>query len=213
MTRHRRRSARAGLQQSGYTIVELMMALSVITIGVMGVIAMQKVTIDANQHAKNLAIATHIAESWLDELAAESAQWNDTNDFDETVWLQKAGPETTQNPAWFLPDYDQGRRFGAGFDALGSPVAAQNYESDAHFCTHVRLTWIHGQETFKKGSGLIRAQVRVFWRRSGSFDLQSPPPTHVCAFGVQDFDSDDSQQLLNVVYLSTALRQHQGERE
>ena len=49
----RRRSRRRG-----YTIIELMMAISIMAIGVSGIIAMQKVTLAANQHATHLAVAT-----------------------------------------------------------------------------------------------------------------------------------------------------------
>lgn len=206
-------SQRGDAIQRGYTIVELMMAMTIITIGIMGVMSMQKVTIDSNQHAKNLAIATHIAESWLDELAAESAQWNDTDDFNETIWLAEVGAETVQNPVWFVPDYDAARNFGPAFDALGNPVATADIADDAHFCSHLRLTWMHGQETVKQGAGLIRAQVRVFWRRTGTFDLQNAPPAHVCAVTPNQFDQDDAMQLFNVVYVTTAVRQHQGAAE
>ncbi|HEY5373092.1 MAG TPA: prepilin-type N-terminal cleavage/methylation domain-containing protein, partial [Polyangiaceae bacterium] len=57
------------LRQRGYTAVELMMAIAVFGIGVAGIISMEKVTSVANQHAKNVAIATHIAQSWLDTLS------------------------------------------------------------------------------------------------------------------------------------------------
>ena len=64
------------LRQRGYTAVELMMAIGIFGVGVTGIIAMQKVTVVSNQHAKNLGIASHIAESWLDMLATDSVTWN-----------------------------------------------------------------------------------------------------------------------------------------
>ena len=69
----------------GYTVVELMMALAVMAIGLSGVIAMQKVTLSSNGHARKLALATRLGQSWLDELAADAGQWNDTNDFDAFI--------------------------------------------------------------------------------------------------------------------------------
>ena len=40
--------------QRGYTIVELVMSLAVLAIGASGVIAMQKVAVASNRHAKDL---------------------------------------------------------------------------------------------------------------------------------------------------------------
>ncbi|MEN9578597.1 MAG: hypothetical protein RJA70_1606 [Pseudomonadota bacterium] len=196
--------------QQGYTVVELMMAMAVMTIGIMGVFSMQKVTLEANQHAKNLSIANHIAQAWLDELAAESSQWNDTDDFDETVWLGLVGAENTVNPNWIRPTYNAARMFGPAFDALGSPVATLNIANDAHFCSDIRLTWMHGQNTVKRGGGLIRAQVRVYWRVQGALDLAGSPPAHVCAKTALEMDQDDALQLFHFVYATTAVRQHLG---
>ena len=67
MSSLRGRRARA----RGYTAVELMLSIGLFAIGVTGIIAMQKLTVVSNQHAKNLAIATNIAEAWLDQLATE----------------------------------------------------------------------------------------------------------------------------------------------
>ncbi|MFO0571652.1 MAG: type II secretion system protein [Polyangiaceae bacterium] len=155
MTRARRR---------GYTAVELLMAISIFAIGVSGIIAMQKVTVDANKHARDLSIATHIAQAWLDQLAADAAAWNHpsanepTPDINDTDWLKNVG-----NNQWFRPDYVATRSFGAGFDGLGNPVDDANIQ-DAVFCAHVRLSWLYPAAA---GNGLIRTEVRVFWIRDG----------------------------------------------
>src|SRR5262244_1226376 len=125
----------------GYTIIELMMALTVLGIGVTGIIAMQKVTVSSNQHAKNLNVAAHIAQAWQEQLAADAVAWNhpsvrsSTPDLNDTVWLKLivASPD-----AWTQPAYNSNLLFGPGFDALGNPVS--NLEN-AVFCTHVRLSW------------------------------------------------------------------------
>lgn len=191
----------------GYTFVELMMSLAVFTIGVTGIIAMQKVTVSSNQHAKNLALATHIAEGWLDELAAESAQWNEAGDFEETIWLATAGAEDAPAGGWIRPAYNAGRNFGPAFDALGNPVATNDIARDAHFCSDLQLTWLFSQTGARQGGGLLRAQVRVYWRRHGIVGLEEAPD-HVCDVSVEDFDAGAGERLYHVVYLSTAVRQH-----
>lgn len=161
----------------GYTAVELLMAISIFAIGVSGIIAMQKVTVNANKHAKNLSIATHIAQAWLDQLATDAASWNHpsaavsssdlTND---TTWLQLAN---TQGDQWVRPDFSVTRNFGAGFDALGNPVDDTN-AADAIFCAHIRLSWLYPDTA---GNGLIRAEVRVFWLRDGQGGTVNNQPT------------------------------------
>ena len=159
-------------RQRGYTAVELMMAIGIFGIGVTGIIAMQKVTAVSNQHAKNLNIATHIAESWLDMLATDAVTWNHpspgdaTPDIGQTTWLQsvKANANTTND--WVLPQYSAVLSFGPAFDALGNsinPATAPN--GSIAFCSHLRLSWLY-QPTVS-GNGLIRAEVRVFWLRDG----------------------------------------------
>ncbi|MCK6533970.1 MAG: prepilin-type N-terminal cleavage/methylation domain-containing protein [Polyangiaceae bacterium] len=147
----------------GYTAVELLMAISIFAIGVSGIIAMQKVTVGANKHARDLAIATHIAQAWLEQLSADAAAWNHpspkatTSDLNQTTWLQQVGA------GWVRPAYSGARVFGAGFDALGNPVSDAN-PGDAVFCAHIRLSWLYPEAS---GNGLIRTEVRVFWLRDG----------------------------------------------
>jgi type IV pilus assembly protein PilV len=147
-----------------------MLALGLFAVGVSGIIAMQKVTLVSNQHAKNLAIATRVAEAWLDQLAADATLWDSTLGIDATLWVINA---KDADGLWQLPPWDGQRQFGPGFDALGAPIADGD---NARFCTHVRLTSlfdqaggesISGRQTLA-GNGLARAEVRVFWLRDGA---------------------------------------------
>jgi len=158
-------------RQRGYTAVELMIAIGVFGIGVSGIIAMQKVTASSNQHAKNLNIATHIAESWLDMLSTDAVTWNQPSsnggsvpDIGQTTWLQAVKPNANAATDWVLPTYSIPLAFGPAFDALGNPVV-NPAAANVVFCTHLRLSWLY-QPTLS-GNGLIRAEVRVFWLRSG----------------------------------------------
>lgn len=191
----------------GYTFVELMMSLAVFTIGVVGIMSMQKVSVSSNQHAKNLALATHIAEGWLDELAADAGQWNAAGDFEETDWLFNVGAESGAAGEWIRPNYVATRNFGPAFDALGNAVATNDIADDAHFCSDIRLTWLYSQVRNKEGGGLVRAEVRVYWRRMGLPGIEDAPD-HVCDVTPEEFDTDEGQLLYHVVYLSTALRQN-----
>jgi prepilin-type N-terminal cleavage/methylation domain-containing protein len=152
----------------GYTAVELLMAVAVFAIGVSGIIALQKVTVVSNQHAKNLAIATQIAQSWVSQLTADAALWNNPSPVSATddvqtdpQWLSQVD---AQKGAWFEPGFDPVRQFGPAFDALGNVVSDLTLKQQIQFCTHLRLTQLYPSDT---GGGLIRAEVRVFWFRNG----------------------------------------------
>jgi len=159
-------------RERGYTAVELMIAIGIFGIGVTGIISMEKVTSVSNQHAKNLNIATHIAESWLDMLATDAATWNHPSknssgapDIGETVWLQNVKANANTVNDWFLPAYNAPLLFGPAFDALGNPVNPATNPAAVAFCSHLRLSWLY--QPTSDGNGLIRAEVRVFWLRSG----------------------------------------------
>lgn len=200
-------------RRHGYTIVELMMSLAVLAIGVSGVIAMQKVTLASNRHAKNLAVATAVAQTWADALAADATQWNSSTDLGDTAWLNNV---QTSERQWIRPTWDATHQLGAGFSALGDPVSDANTKQSA-YCTHIRLAWLHGAPTSSQptGSGLIRAEIRVFWPREGVIQREglSPanaPPGDFCGA------STDPQTLLNttdklenyhVIYMATAVAQ------
>jgi len=159
------------LRQRGYTAVELMMAIGIFGIGVTGIIAMQKVTTVSNQHAKNLSIATHIAESWLDMLATDAVMWNHPSpgntvpDIGQTTWLQSVKANANTVNDWILPAYSTVLGFGPAFDALGNPVNPATAPASIAFCSHLRLSWLY--QPTSSGNGLIRAEVRVFWLRDG----------------------------------------------
>lgn len=154
----------------GYTILEVMIALTLITLGVSGVVAMQKVTTVANRDARNLAVANQIARTWLDRLRTDAVAWNlpsptvpGGNDLTtDTLWLKQIDGAMT----WFQPETvtDWG---GAAFDMNGTDVS-EIEDAVPMYCTNVRLQWIYGPPTSEPPPYLIRAEVRVFWLREGA---------------------------------------------
>jgi len=188
----------------GYTIVELLMSLSALAIGVSGVLAMQRVTLSTNRHAKDLAVATRVAEAWADQLTADGMTWtsddNNISTLPNTVWLNTTTPNNTG--AWQMPAYSAALRFGPAFGALGQPTDGVQPQL-AHFCTHIRLAFLQNETASTAGNGVIRAQVRVIWLRE---DLSADPPvTAICAATPGVFASNVGA--FHVVYLTTSIRQ------
>ena len=192
----------------GYTIVELMMSLSVLAIGVSGVIAMQKVTVATNRNAKELAIATRVAEAWADQLTADATTWeldsNGNSTRGQTIWLVSADP--TQTIDWFVPNYSATRGFGAAFDAFGNPINPTTTPALGYFCAHIRFAFLHSETAPTGGNGVIRAQVRVFWPREDvTTTLPAAVINNLCSVDRPTFDSNVGA--FHVVYLSTAVRE------
>ncbi len=193
----------------GYTVVELMMALTVMTIGLGGIIAMQKTTVASNMNAKNVALATHIAQGFLDELAAESRAWTQADNFANTEWLGNVGAQGTA-PVWFAPTYEATRKLGQGFDALGNPVLDAALAADAKFCVHLRLTWLSSQTSGKQGSGLIRTEARVYWRREGIALTGAASWGQGTCVTPADFANWNGPPRFHTIYMASAVRQGTG---
>lgn len=163
----------------GYTVIEVMMALAVLTLGAAGVIAMQKSTLISNTNARNLVTANSLAQSWMERMRVDALSWNEpagTPDIGDTKWLQKLGA------GWFTPDVT-----AAAVAPVGSPQAdimgADVYGADTaatSFCTQARLTRFTTNPATCAATALnagdpqlcslyrmIRVEIRVYWDKTG----------------------------------------------
>lgn len=172
----------------GYTVIEVMMALAVLTLSAAGVIAMQKATLIANTNARNLATANAIAQAWMERIRTDAHSWNEQGgvpDITDTRWLTLASTAPpVGGSGWFAPTLA-----GALASPIGSPAAdvmgAELYPGDnaalvPAFCTQVRLT----RFAANKASALavlyktVRVEVRVVWDRLGQpMDCNALPVT------------------------------------
>jgi prepilin-type N-terminal cleavage/methylation domain-containing protein len=197
-----------GAALRGYTIVELVMSLSVLAIGASGVIAMQKVAISSNRHAKEMAIASRIAEGWADQLALDASIWTinpaGNSTIASTTWLNLADP--TQTVDWFGPAFDPLRNYGAAFGALGNPIDPGQRPGLIRFCAQLRFAYLHSPTLPTPGHGVIRAQIRVFWQaEDASVQIRSAPTSTWCQIAPTDFTT--LLPAMNVIYLTTSVAQ------
>jgi len=212
VTRRLSRRARA----AGYSFVELLMSLSILTIGVGGIVAMQKVALTSSQHARNLATATQISQSWLDALRADAVAWNraSPSDLGETQWLSALASSGGLSTGWIRPAWNLGRFFGPGFDVQGKPVntSVSTNNAQVRFCTHVRLSWLYrdtgstvADQDAVGRNGLIRTEVRVFWVRDGQAGHSA---TDVCGGATSVATIGAATDRYHFVYQISAARQN-----
>lgn len=201
--------------QRGYTLIEVVGAMSLFLITASGVMAMQRMTMVSNLRAKNMAVANQIARTWVERLRTDATLWNYpspshpefASDLNETVWLKKIA-----TAGWFYPSTTETNGGvvypGAAFGALGAGIAsnAANEVAIAPFCSHLRLSWLYPDQ-------LIRAEIRVFWLKEGgkgAFDDSA-----VCSpdVDVTKFDAPDGEaiQRYHFVYLTTSIRKNTAE--
>jgi len=193
ITAQRRRA-----RERGYTLVELMMALALFTVAVLGIISMQKITVASNAHAKNVAIAQRIAQAWAGQLEMDATQWRTTFG---TGWLNDAN-------VWQRPAYIPSRRFGGAFDALGNPLD-NNDVGQARFCSHLRMAWLFPTTMGAGGNGMLRAEIRVFWLRDDEAALDSN--ASMCATGQTAAQAKDiglATDRYRFIYQAVGVRQH-----
>lgn len=194
----------------GYTVMEVMMALAVLSVGATGVIAMQKTTLLGNVRARNLGTANSIAAAWVERLRTDATQWTDSGglpNVGNTRWLNRVG---TDFPAisggegvWFRPDPDTAYGVFPGADVFG--LDTEN-ELDTAFCTHLRLLQLT--------PNMIRAEVRVFWLRNqgggtfGGRELCSADAGYVLDLS----NNPEARRRYHFVYLATGILRNDSAR-
>jgi prepilin-type N-terminal cleavage/methylation domain-containing protein len=193
-------SKRSSRGRRGYTVVEVLSALTLFAVGAAGVIGMQRVTIQGGADARNFDIATNIAREWQHRLQRDALQWtspnaiNTTSNIDNTYWLDSSNIDNT----WRVPIAGPGGAgqsgYSAAFDLLGHDIDPAS--TDHVFCVQYRLNWITAQAAANPTiTALIRAEIRVFWSR-----LEYGPAN--CA------STTPATTQHHFVYVTTAIREN-----
>lgn len=175
MTRARSSRGRARAAH-GFTLIEVVVALGVMVIGVMGVIVMQQQTIMVNSIARQRSVATQIAQTWIERLKQDALiNWTQAPDpttgltaeqvIGGTAWLSRVN--TAPNVFQQIPQSPVQTDASNAFDFRGNEIpggvfgGAVPAGTNPWFCVSFRPAWVYVGRA-------LRVDVRVFWPRPQS---------------------------------------------
>ncbi len=155
-----RRRARAG-----YTLIEVMMAIAIITASSVALLGLQEIVIRGNMDARQMTTATTIVRTTLELMRLDALYWTQSFPSAGTVtwgvgsrgFLRDAPTAATAAATPWAP-------FGAtvvaqehAYDYQGNVTATA---ANMFYCVETRYAWVYPGQA-------LRADVRVWWVRPG----------------------------------------------
>jgi prepilin-type N-terminal cleavage/methylation domain-containing protein len=177
---------------SGYTLVEVMLSVSVMAVGAMGFVKLQAASSSAVMMAHESSVALAFQETWIDRVRRDAWLWRQPG---------AAGLATTKYLGqslgdWFVPQpTDPKESAGADYAGLDTQVA-----DDMRYCVNLKNTAANRFNPIGAGGiacsgtdlSAIRVDVRVWWyRTSGSQDLNDRTIAGMNANACQVIPSED----------------------
>lgn len=140
--------------QPGFTLVEVMIAIGIMTVGSLGILSMHHAVSGANRSTQEMSTALAITERWVERVERDALAWSaeglNTAVLTGTDYLSPLAG-TVSSTGWFTPITS------AGFNYFGDDT---NTAADIKYCTNLRLSWL------RQGIS-ARVDVRTFWYRAG----------------------------------------------
>jgi prepilin-type N-terminal cleavage/methylation domain-containing protein len=193
-------------RRQAFTLVEVMVSIGVMTIAALAIFALQQQLLRSNAHARQLTLATQIAQNWIERLKLDGLRWNKEGVPTDTTYLQNVGAVTAVAGFTTIP-FDRPVRngtprivsnasnwFGEDLDTTNGPPVGLVY------CASHRLNWVFDNMR------VMRADVRVWWARDGmGTDIVKDFPA--CADDDKGLNPGGAHfDRYHIVYLSTVLR-------
>ena len=156
--------------ERGFTILEVLIAVLVLTIGIIGIIGIQTIAIVSARATNNMRNASVLAETQLERLRRDSVLWVRSIGWDTSSslgramaspgnWVRPAAEPAVDDVTYNqlgLPKLPESTRLGDG---------AETYtQLNSNFCLFYRVTRL-GDES------LGRVEGRVVWARNEAGDL------------------------------------------
>lgn len=148
---------------AGFTILEVLIGVLVLTIGMIGIFGMQALAVQTNRAAYDMRVATELAETTLERLSLDSMEWTAAGAWPTSTYLEQG---MTSEAAWTAPPFPNDDGSIPTFNDLGLPAFADGTVADdrqglrnSRYCMRYRLSWIRVPR-------LLRAEVQVVWPRT-----------------------------------------------
>ncbi|MEM8606805.1 MAG: prepilin-type N-terminal cleavage/methylation domain-containing protein [Myxococcota bacterium] len=145
--------------QRGFTLVEVMIAVGIMTVGSLGILSMHNAITRANRDARDMNMALAITETWMERVERDTLMWtesgNNSNTLTTTRYLSGLQGEADEVD-WFRPDaVVLPRPESYAFDYFGIDTTDG---ANIKYCVNLKLSWI------RQGNS-ARVDIRTFWLR------------------------------------------------
>ena len=145
-------------RRAGFTLIEVMVAVSIMTVGAMGIMALQQAATRGNIEAREMTMATQLTRQWIERVRTDAVRWNGTSlptSLATTSYLKQL-PNAGGTTNWFTPTplATSGESYAFDYFGRDATTAAQQ----KHYCTNLRMTWLVMGAT-------ARIEARTFWHR------------------------------------------------
>jgi len=203
-TRHARRRPRCAVRRTtrrgGYTLIEVMMAVGIMTVGAVGIMALQQATTRGNATARRVSVATAATSSWLERAKRDSTLWRqpDAAGLATTQYLVNAPAAVGTAGTWFTPT---GATLPAESPITGYHGRPTTSFDNSSYCTQMRLDWVMGQSS-------LRVEVRTWWHRFSTRSSTAPIGSCAGSEGAVTAQLVSPNPSIRAVFGSTVVRRN-----
>jgi prepilin-type N-terminal cleavage/methylation domain-containing protein len=193
-------------RRQGFTLIEIMIAVAIMTVGAVGIMALQQAATRGNLEARDMSMGTHLTRTWIERLRRDAVLWLGNGVPINTQYLVLAPPLGGGPGPWVTPPLvprPDGTVESFAFDHFGIDTA--NLTNDpgggppgpAVYCTHLSFTWINPGDA-------LRADVRTYWHRRNP--AQRYPCTPGNAAAINNVLQANQGGDIRAVFASTIIR-------
>ncbi len=194
----------ARIKRAGFTLIEVMMAIAIMTVGAVGIMSLQQAATSANIQSHHMMVANEATRVWLERLRRDGLRWGFSPavapSVMDTEYLASAASLAVGDVSAWEALTPSSTVESWAFDYRGMDTRST---SDWVYCTNVRFAWTVGQ-------GAVRTDVRTWWNRYSlsSRDDYVDTTAASCASGDQSAVDPllEGAGLLRAVYATELVR-------
>ena len=154
---------------AGFTIIELLIAIVILSVGFIAVYTMQVLVVEGNINSAQMAEATALGERWVEILRREALRWNAATGFNNCCQLSElmspANLNSWQRPVNNPPCVYPGNAGMVNGENVDVTLANPQHRLDQRYCI-----WLRGDYVVSTGQRVARVEVRVLWpKTTGNF--------------------------------------------